>query len=331
MPHETIRAALISCSLLAAPACGDGDGASVGVGVPLPVPSLMPAMTLTTTEGARFHLRRDTHGGVTLLFFGYTHCPDVCPIQFANLSAALHRMPVRLARRVRVVFVTTDPERDTPSRLRAWLDAFDPGFVGLTGHPDSLVLLQQRLGLSPAVREPRPDGTYLVGHAAQVIAFGADQVARVAFPAGVRQADWAEALPLLIAGRLGGASGMQASRVVVEDAFAIAAVLGDGAALYFTAASRDTAPDTLVAVDVNLGARTTVHAMVQRGEQMAPSPLVILPAGGRLALRPGEAHVMVEEPWRPIRPGDSLSVELRWARNGRMVLRVAVRGPAEVP
>ena len=180
-----------------------------------PIPR--PDFTLTDTRGEPFDFRAETDGYVTLLFFGYTHCPDVCPIHMGSIAAVLGDVGWRVRERVRVVFVTTDPERDTPERIRAWLDRFDPGFIGLRGTRAEVERVQRMLNLAPSVFQPAPDGEpggYLVGHAAQVLAFGADGPARVAYPFGTRQSDWAHDLPLLVAGtaREAPAAGSEAER-----------------------------------------------------------------------------------------------------------------------
>lgn len=175
-------------------------------GIVLAEPLPKPAFTLTDTGGEPFAFREETDGYATLLFFGYTHCPDICPVHMANLAAVLQDLPYRTRQRIRVVFVTTDPERDTPERLRAWLDRFDRGFVGLRGEPSRVNEIQARLGLPPTVREERGGGEYRVGHASQVIAFTPDGEGRVAYPFGTRQADWAHDLPRL-AGDAGGGTG----------------------------------------------------------------------------------------------------------------------------
>src|ERR1700730_3970733 len=92
---------------------------------PLPKPNFV----LTDTAGARFDLRSKTQGHVTLLFFGYTRCPDICPLHMAYLASALKKLPANAAGQFRVVFVTTDPTHDSPKALRAWLDHFDKSFI----------------------------------------------------------------------------------------------------------------------------------------------------------------------------------------------------------
>lgn len=91
-----------------------------------------PALVLPDTSGHPYNLR-GKDDGVTALFFGYTECPDVCPTTMADLAAAKRLLPPAEQRRIEVVFVTEDPQRDTPQMLRDWLDRFDPAFVGLIG------------------------------------------------------------------------------------------------------------------------------------------------------------------------------------------------------
>jgi protein SCO1 len=160
-----------------------------------------PDFTLTATDGSPFHFRAATEGSVTLLFFGYTHCPDVCPVHLANIAAALRTLDPEIQRQIKVVFVTTDPDRDTPAEMREWLDKFNPEFIGLTGTIDQVNTIQRGLKLGDASREPQVsplDTGYTVGHAAIVLAFTRDDSAHVVYPFGIRQADWAKDLPHLV-------------------------------------------------------------------------------------------------------------------------------------
>ena len=167
-------------------------------GVELDPPAPKPEFVLTDTRGAPFDFRARTAGYLTLLFFGYTHCPDVCPVHMANLAAVLNRLPDEISRRVRVVFVTTDPARDTPERLSTWLGKFDADFVGLTGSPDELDRAQVAAGVTPARPDSAGGTDYGVGHAAQVMAYTPDGLGRVVYPAGTRQVDWAHDIPMLV-------------------------------------------------------------------------------------------------------------------------------------
>jgi len=151
-----------------------------------------PATDLIDTDGAPFDLRRATAGQLTLVFFGYTNCPDICSVQMATLKQSLDRVEVP----AKVVFVTTDPARDTPERLRSWLDSFDPAFTGLTGSEAAIARAQRDMGVTVAVAdEVEKDGAYTVGHSSAVYVFTTDDRAHLAYPAGTRQELWTNDLP----------------------------------------------------------------------------------------------------------------------------------------
>jgi protein SCO1/2 len=163
-------------------------------------PLAKPDFVLTDTEGRPFNFRKETEGKVALLFFGYTHCPDVCPVHLANIAATLARLSPDVNNAIRVVFVTTDPRRDGPEVIRAYLDRFDQRFIGLFGDSLALRRTMAQLPFGSPVIEPGPDdSTYTVGHSATVIAFTRDNLAHVVYPFGIRQQDWARDLPLLAA------------------------------------------------------------------------------------------------------------------------------------
>lgn len=197
-------AALVAASVTA---CGSGaaaerSGNDQGYrGVVLPTPLAKPNFVLTDTKGQPFDFRKETDGSLTLLFFGYTNCPDVCPVHLGNIHTVLQQMPYDVKSHTKVVFVTTDPERDTPERLRSWLDNFDPSFIGLRGTLAEVNEIQAELHLPPAVASAPhgADSGYDVGHAAQVLAFSpSDNEAHVIYPFGIRQQDWANDLPKLL-------------------------------------------------------------------------------------------------------------------------------------
>lgn len=151
-----------------------------------------PTTDLVDTAGEPFDLRTATAGQLTLVFYGYTNCPDICSIQMATLKQSLDRVEVP----AKVVFITTDPERDTPERLRSWLDSFDPEFIGVTGTPEAIAQAQQEMGVVVAAADPASaNGSYTVGHSSAVYVFTADDRAHLAYPAGTRQQDWANDLP----------------------------------------------------------------------------------------------------------------------------------------
>lgn len=219
-------AALAAAGLLLITGCGDsGSGDDASNGAPVKIVSSgppskyrgtelgrtldKPALTLTDTSGQSYDFRARTAGKVTLLYFGYTHCPDVCPTTMADLGRALTKLKPEDRAAVNVVFVTTDPERDTGPALREWLDAFDTTFVGLTGPFDQIQAAAKSVGVALEPPKVAPDGKVTSTHGTQVIAYSPDNIARVIYlasvgmnpdgtPAGITADDFAHDLPLLI-------------------------------------------------------------------------------------------------------------------------------------
>ena len=157
-----------------------------------------PRFVLTDTSSAPFDFWNRTLGSVTLLFFGYTYCSDQCPTHMSNIGAALKKLPSGMADQVKLVFVTTDPARDTPVELRRWLDNFDKHFVGLTGTEAALEAVQKAVGVAPAQKTGPGNGDYSIAHANFVVAYTKDNLAHVIYPGGVSKDDWIHDLPLLI-------------------------------------------------------------------------------------------------------------------------------------
>ena len=161
-----------------------------------------PKFTLPDTSGRPFDFAGETNGYVTLLFFGYTFCPDQCPMHMANIGAALKTLPTGVTNQIKMVFLTTDPARDTPLVLRRWLNLFDQRFIGLTGTETAIEAVQRATGVPVATRT-RPaagsaNGNYGVAHANFVIAYSKDNLAHVIYPGGVGKEGWVHDLRLLI-------------------------------------------------------------------------------------------------------------------------------------
>jgi protein SCO1/2 len=147
-------------------------------GIDLPEPFRKAAITLTDTSGAPYDFKAETAGRPTMLFFGYTTCPDVCPNTMADVATALRMVDPAIAEQVQMVFVTTDPATDTPEVLGEYLGRFDKGlprpFVGLTGSLEEVEQAQLASGMEVA-----EDGGKL--HSTMMLLFGRDDAAPVAF------------------------------------------------------------------------------------------------------------------------------------------------------
>jgi protein SCO1 len=210
MTKSLRTAALVAASVLialAATACGlfggDAEPAEPAeparyMGAVIMPPIQKPHAVLLNEEGEEWDLTAETEGYVTLLYVGYTHCPDICPTHLHEMDVALRQMDPAVASRVKVVMATADPERDSPEQLKQYLDTFNEEFIGLTGPRELMDQFQMALGLPPATRTDLGDGYYAVNHAAYVMAFTTDNIAHLVYPAGMGMAEWLNDLPLLV-------------------------------------------------------------------------------------------------------------------------------------
>ncbi|MFE2128984.1 SCO family protein [Streptomyces amritsarensis] len=207
-------AALLAAALLALTACG-GETAKNDSGVTqisggqdakkaatvLDRPFNKPELVLTDTTGKPWNLREQTKGKPTLIYFGYTNCPDVCPLTMSNVAVAKKSLPKEDQDNLRVVFVTTDPERDTPESLGAWLKAQDPSFIGLTGDFATIQAAARTLGIGIDPAEKEADGSVVSMHGAQVIAFSPKtDEGYVLYGEGTTVDDYTKDLPKLAKG-----------------------------------------------------------------------------------------------------------------------------------
>ena len=177
-------ASLVAAATLTLSACGSGDDSASPVSVVseeagsdkaatvLDQPFEKPDLVLTDTQGKKYDLRAATKGRPTLIYFGYTHCPDICPLTMNNIAVAKKQLPKAEQDQLSVVFVTTDPARDTPTELGKWLKGIDPRFVGLTGDFATIQAAARTLGISiePTHKDKKTGKTVSV-HGTQVVAF----------------------------------------------------------------------------------------------------------------------------------------------------------------
>jgi len=157
-----------------------------------------PDITLTATTEPAFNFRSSTTKPLTLFFFGYTKCPDVCSAVMASVTSALTRLDDAQRDQVQVVFVTTDPQRDSTSVLSEWLGAFDPSFIGLTGPLPQIVKAGKALHVYVSNGTPLPSGGYDVSHGSEVIAIDARDQSPIVWTEGTSSAQFASDIVRLL-------------------------------------------------------------------------------------------------------------------------------------
>lgn len=143
------------------------------------VTGLLPSLEFRLTDQDNRAVTADDYrGNVVMLYFGYTHCPDVCPTTLATIATAIRSLGPQAAK-VRVLFVTVDPKRDTTAVLKNYVGFFGPQFVGLRGDGDALTALSKRYRVAYHLEPPDRNGDYTVDHSSAIFIFDGTGRARL--------------------------------------------------------------------------------------------------------------------------------------------------------
>ncbi len=141
---------------------------------------VMPDLSFELISESGLDVNQETFlGKATLMFFGFTNCPDICPGTLQGLASAIEALPEERQDEVQVLFVSVDPSRDTPDRLKAYTDFFGPQVTGLTGTDDQLSALVKRMRATYGYGEADENGNYAVSHSSAIYGFNADGEAQV--------------------------------------------------------------------------------------------------------------------------------------------------------
>lgn len=170
----TVFAGLLCIALLLAGCSGESEYTAHDIS------GVMPDLAFELTdENDDTVTAEDFDGRLTLLFFGYTNCPDICPATMARINAALAGLDADVRDDIDVLFLSVDPKRDTPKRLRQFTSSFGTQFAGLTGTQKQLTALTKRYRITYGYGEPNENGFYLVSHSSAIFVFGPDGKSRL--------------------------------------------------------------------------------------------------------------------------------------------------------
>jgi protein SCO1 len=167
-------------------------------GVDITGADLGPDFRLTDHNGKARSLA-DFRGKVVTIFFGYTHCPDVCPTTLSDMAKAMKALGPD-AQRVQVLFVTVDPRRDTPELLRNYVPSFNPTFLGLHGDAAATAKVTRDFKIYAAERPGSTPDSYTVDHSAQTLVFDAEGRIRLMLQYGMPAEKIASDLKILLNG-----------------------------------------------------------------------------------------------------------------------------------
>lgn len=198
--RPVLAAALVAGALLLG-ACSGGNeeaGAPATIsGAELDEPYVASPTALTDTSGEARALG-DVDGDLTLVFFGYTNCPDICGIVMSTIATAVNKLDADDRDRVDMVFVTTDPARDDQKTLRTYLDRYDPTFEGLTGDLDDVIEVGRPMSVLVEEGEKLPSGGYEVVHSDHVIGLDAEGEGIIVWNKETSSAEMASDIELLL-------------------------------------------------------------------------------------------------------------------------------------
>lgn len=177
---------------------GEATSADGFTGTRLDPPFKVSDIPLTDTSGGEYSLTGSTDKPLTLVFFGYTHCPDICQVVMADIASAITRLDPADRAKVDVLFVTSDPARDDPKTLRKYLDRFNPDFEGVTGDLKTITAAGNDLGVPVEKGAKLPSGGYEVTHGTQIVAIDDRDRAPIVWTEGTSAADLAADLEALL-------------------------------------------------------------------------------------------------------------------------------------
>jgi len=197
-----LRSVLATALLVGLAACGGGGGGAVTgfhenhpdgfSGVVMEQPFQLEDVTLTDSDGDAYRTQSDTTKPLTLVFFGYTHCPDVCQIVMNDITAAVARLDDAEREQVGMLFITTDPARDDPATLKEYLRHYNSDFEGLTGPFASIKEVADSVGIDIEKGDKLPSGGYAVAHGTHVLGVTPDGSTRLIWTDGFSSKDLAD-------------------------------------------------------------------------------------------------------------------------------------------
>jgi len=279
-----------------------------------------PLLDLVAADGA-FDLD-DLAGHPVLLFFGYTHCPDVCPMTVGELVMVLRERPD-----TRVVFVTVDPERDTQASLAEWTRYLPEGFVALTGSPSAIRAAADAYDVRYARVDSASAAGYAMSHTAFVHLVDAAGRLRATFPFGT---GWATMVRTLDA--MSDPPASPVAGLTVDGAWArVSPMVERAGAAYMVIRSQSAADDALVGATSPAAAVVEMHLSEEDAQGMMtmhPVPEIPVPAGGSVELAPGGYHLMLIDLVAPLVEGADVELVLTFRSGATLTVQARVGGGA---
>lgn len=288
------------------------------VGGPFSVESASGPVTLDTLRGR-----------VGLVYFGFASCPDVCPVSLGLVAGALEDLTDEERAKVAVLFVSLDPERDTPASLAAYAAHFHPSILGATGPDATLRDFATRYGVTYRKHGVESALGYVVDHTSQVVVIAPDGGVREVLPHATPSADIVAAIRRYVGSAKAPAPAAKAADTVkIVDPHVRALPPGASVtAAYFVVENPGPTPQALVRAASPVAGSVELHAVLTENgmTSMRPVERFDVPAGGKVALEPSGNHVMLIGVTQPVDKGGTVPLTLTFADGSELALDVPVR------
>ncbi len=292
-----------------------------------PDPNALPPGGAFTLQAASGPLTLESlRGRVVLVYFGYASCPDVCPATLGLVGTALRSLTDDEQARVRVVFVSLDPERDTPATLAPYAAHFHPNALGVTATKAEIAEVAHRYGITYRMHGVESALGYVVDHTSQVAVVGPDGRLVEVLPHGTPPDAIAAAVRRHV-GRASAPAATAADTVKVADAYVRALAPGQRVtAAYLTVRNPGGTAQALVRASSPVAEAVELHAVLTENgmTSMRPVDRIEVPAGGEARLEPSGNHVMLIGV-APIGPGDAIPLTLGFADGSSVTVEAVVR------
>jgi protein SCO1/2 len=321
------KAILLSISIcFAIAACQSSPPSFKGTEMPANVPEIN--FTLTDQNRQPFTLN-DQRGKATLIFFGFTYCPDVCPLTL-SIWKRIEETLGDDAASVRFVYISVDPERDTPEKMAEHLAVFSPNFIGLTGTLEELLPLYSAFGVYREKEQISESAAgYIINHTARMFLLDRNTRWRLSFAPETLVEDIVHDIRLLVKEKL--------PQISVDNIWSWPAraatngeKMGSTGAVFMTVTNSGDVPDRLTNAYSEVAEAVEIHETVMVGDRMKMQQVtggIEIPVRGQIEFKPRSHHVMLIGITRDLQSGEHFPLVLEFEKSGNLTVESEVRQP----
>ncbi len=291
------------------------------------MPADIPDINFTLTDQTHQPFTLSEHRGeVVLIFFGFTYCPDVCPLTLSNWKR-IEKALADDASRVRFVYISVDPERDTPEKMREHLAIFSPNFIGLTGALEELLPVYSAFGVYREKEQVSESAAgYIINHTARMFLLDRSGRWRLSFAQDSPNEDIVHDIHLLLK--------EDQPQISVEKIWSwpahAAADGGSTGAVFMTVINHGDVSDRLLHAYSDAAGAVEIHETVMVGDRMKMQPVtngLEIPAHGQIEFKPRSHHIMLIGLRRDLKVGERFSLVLEFEKSGNLTVESEVREP----